>query len=256
MIGDGKERAVENQLEASQSDIWLVSLPALRRRWPDWESALMPDEKERARRFHRNEDAFRFGASRAALRRLLGRYLGLTPGEVQIGYNRFGKPALAAPAAPGRRLNFNLSHAGNFALIGFACARPIGVDIEGIQRQAPYASLAEAVCGEAERREIEALPETERMAEVTTFWACKEAYVKALGVGLSFPHRQVGVTRRQGAEGKQDSCYVLGARGRWSLFSLSDVPGYAGAVVVWGDGIVPRRRHWPEEEAWSLQIEG
>jgi 4'-phosphopantetheinyl transferase len=227
----------------SEIHVWLVRLDSVRQHWPRWAEALAPEETARADRYLRAEDRYRFGATRAVLRRLLGEQLGLTPTEVRLEYNRFGKPGLPAPDNP-LRLNISVSHSGDFALLGFARGRPLGVDLEAFRRDSEYRELAAAVCDEREVSALAALPKDERLPELLRYWTLKEAYVKALGVGLTFPHRRVGIGR-EGPD--QPVRYTIKARGYWSVFPLDDIPGYAAAAIAWGRGITLRRR----EMVWN-----
>jgi hypothetical protein len=95
---------------------------------------LSADERARAARLLRDEPRRRWQAGRAALRTVLGGYLGIAPAAVQLRLGRRGKPALADPAAS---LRFNLSHSDELALIALARGREVGVDVERIGERPP-----------------------------------------------------------------------------------------------------------------------
>jgi 4'-phosphopantetheinyl transferase len=144
---------------------------------------LTPDEHERAARFHFDRDRQRFVVARALLRQVLGRYAG-APGEaIRFSYGPFGKPYLAN--SEDRRLEFSLSHSGDWALAGFVRGRKIGVDLEQVRAMADYRDLAQANFAPAEAASLFALPEELQIDGFFACWTRKEAYAKSLGLGLS-----------------------------------------------------------------------
>jgi 4'-phosphopantetheinyl transferase len=100
-----------------------------------------------------------------------------------FGVTPRGKPHLVNPSID---LRFNLSHSGDMALVALALGREVGVDIEH-ERPVEYLKLARRSFAPAEADALERMPPS---AHATTFfqcWARKEAFIKALGEGLSYP---------------------------------------------------------------------
>lgn len=95
---------------------------------------LSADERARAARFLRDGPRRRWQAGRAALRAVLGGYLGIAPAAVELRIGHRGKPALAGPEAS---LRFNLSHSDELALIALARGREVGIDVERIGERPP-----------------------------------------------------------------------------------------------------------------------
>lgn len=94
-----------------------------------------------------------------------------------------GKPSLAELP----EVRYNISHADGIAAVivsEFEC----GIDCERIRAYRPSV-LKRCFC-EEERSAVEAAPECERNLMFFRLWTLKEAYVKALGRGLSFPLRE------------------------------------------------------------------
>ena len=151
-------------------------------------------------------------AAHRLLGTLLMRYAGVdSPPEI-LRTER-GKPY--APALDG--LDFNLSHARNHVLIAFARKQPLGVDIERIDRRIEIEDLARRFFAAAEADALEALPEAARPAAFVRLWTCKEAVLKALGLGISF--------------GLDKACFHLGADGIPS--DLAELPAIAGRPADW-----------------------
>jgi 4'-phosphopantetheinyl transferase len=160
--------------------IWIVQLD----RCPINDSwhLLSANEQNRAGRFRFDVDKARFANGRSALRRILGRYLGAPPKSLRFRYNAHGKPELSeSPEA----IHFNVTHSREIALIALVRNIPIGVDLEAVRNDLSIGDLAEGVLS---RRELERFRSTPRDAQQLEFfktWVVKEAFLKAIGKGLS-----------------------------------------------------------------------
>jgi len=241
MAGNNADHRSVDLLTGAEAHIWLVRLDEVGQNWPDWEQVLAPGEIAKAERFLEPADRFRFAASRAVLRRFLGYYLDLPPARFQFVHNRFGKPALAEPDRTAR-LNFSVARSHELALFGFAVGRPIGVDIEWMRADMQFQHLAGGICSAAEIGKLGSLPECPCLQALYECWVLKEAYLKALGVGLSFPPQRVGIAFDDSmtAEIPGLRC-LLRVRGCWTTLSIDDAVGYAGAAVVPGGSVAFRR---------------
>lgn len=145
---------------------------------------LTPDEHERASRFHFDRDRHRFIVARGLLRRLLSRYVDAPAHSLRFACGPFGKPYLETIKDHGT-LAFSLSHSGDWALAGVARGREIGVDLEQVRPMADYRDLSESNFAPAETEAILKLPKDRQIDGFFACWTRKEAYVKALGLGLS-----------------------------------------------------------------------
>ena len=146
---------------------------------------LSPEERGRASRFRFHRDRSSFVATRAALRRGLASELRMAPDQVPLVCEPTGRPTLAGSARGD--LDFNVSHAGSLAVVAVARGRRVGVDVEGHRADRELRSLVPDVMGPSER---EMLGPLEGAAFVRAFYACwtrKEAIVKGIGLGLSYP---------------------------------------------------------------------
>ena len=189
---------------------------------------LTPDERRRAERFRFEDLRHSFVLTRGALRVLLGRYLHVPPDKIQIAYGSKGKPRLAEPGLA----TFNVSHSGGMALFGFATGREIGVDVEGIRPLADMLDIAQRFFCPAETAELMSLPANQRERAFFHCWTRKEAYIKALGEGLSVPLDDFQVTLRPGEPAR--IIHLAGdvdAARTWRLYELELSPGYVGALA-------------------------
>ncbi|MDA8024330.1 MAG: 4'-phosphopantetheinyl transferase superfamily protein [Gammaproteobacteria bacterium] len=126
---------------------------------------------------------------RAGLRMLLRAYTGIANRELRFRAGARGKPMLDN-RLDGGELCFNYSLSGGRALFAFAWNRQLGVDLEVAPRRIAAEQLARRKLGAEERRAWRAFPPRERDAAMLACWTRKEAYGKALGVGIRyFLHR-------------------------------------------------------------------
>ena len=233
----------------TRSRIWKVHLdqPDDELRW--WRS-LSAAERERAVRFACPTQQRRYAVAHAALRAILGRACQVPATQLRFRTEPGGRPYLALP---GQSVppDFNLSHAGEWALVAVAPPRwRIGVDIEQIRSDLDYLTMAKHLY---HRTELERLLEVEqalRRIEYFRLWSAKEAYVKAVGAGLA-GFRDVLV--RHDDDSLSGTVLSLSAPDAvWPVRWLDVAPGYAAAVLTvpnaTGRLIVPGREgnHRPD----------
>jgi 4'-phosphopantetheinyl transferase len=228
-------------LERDDVHVWRISLDqgriVSRTLWP----LLMPDERQRAGRYHFEKDRRRFIIARGALRRILGRYLNLPPERIEFSYSRYGKPALGHAAQAGD-IRFNVSHSHDLALCAVAYGREVGLDVEFIREELAELSIAESYFSPAEVATLRALsPELHKIAFFNC-WTRKEAYVKACGEGLSYPLQRFSVSLIPGERARLLSVDEPHEADRWSLVELFQQNNYVAALVV--EGGAPRLRCW------------
>lgn len=166
--------------KSDATSLWLLGLKMQGEVAPAYWDDLSVEEKSRADRFLRARDRIAFGATRAALRSLLAEAIGCAPKNVSLATGPYGKPQLAGGSGP----QFNVSHSGSFALIGIS-DQPIGVDIEAMRNDLDALELAKSFFSESEHSLLSGLKKEEQLQSFYKIWTCKEAVLKALGVGIS-----------------------------------------------------------------------
>lgn len=213
-------------LPPSEVHVWAVSLHG------DAESygaLLSPAEQQRLQRFHFADHRRRYQIGHGALRVILGGYLAEDPAAIAFTQGPRGKPYVA-----GKGPFFNLSHSGKLALIGVS-ATELGVDLEKVRR---LDSLTEIARKHFSAGEFAALDRLEGPARELAFYRCwtrKEAYIKALGEGLSMPLDSFDVSLDEGGrllrcrDGSEDP-------GRWSLLDISPGPEFVAACALRAQG--------------------
>jgi 4'-phosphopantetheinyl transferase len=201
--------------------LWQAPLDPDQRELAGLESLLSTDERERADRFRLDRDRARYAAARGWLRRLIARYLDVDASAVTFGKGAFGKPELSHPAASW--LRFNAAHSADLAVFAVAFDRRVGVDVERVRADFPVDAVANRFLPSDDRLALAALPPDRRGSAFFGMWARREAYLKALGVGL-------GGTDPDGAAPADQ-------RAGWSLTAFDAGDGYAAAVAVEGRGV-------------------
>jgi 4'-phosphopantetheinyl transferase len=144
---------------------------------------LSSDERRRADRFRYDEPQRRFIHGRAALRTILGGYLGAEPAEIVFQYEANGKPRLMNIENP-TALQFNLAHSDELALVAVVRGCEVGVDVERLRPVGHMEQIAHRYFHQAEADEILRSAPATRLAAFMSCWTAKEAILKAIGTGL------------------------------------------------------------------------
>jgi 4'-phosphopantetheinyl transferase len=203
---------------------------------------LSEDERLRAARFVFERDAARYIIGRATLRQILGAYLAVAPEHIAFSYGPHGKPALAFPREP---LTFNASHSGELALYAVSWGRRVGVDVEQARPVEDLSGLAAQVFAAAERAELASLPADQRTRAFFAGWSRKEAFVKAVGDGLSHPLHTFVVSLDAAKPARLVAVGdTPGSACGWSLHALAADVGYSAALVAEGQILTPTCRAW------------
>jgi 4'-phosphopantetheinyl transferase len=209
-----------------EAHLWTVRLEASDDNFARSLTWLSAEERARAERFRFERHRRAFILGRAALRALLGSYLGMDAAAVQFVVGPHGKPALADPACS---LRFNASNSGDFASYVFTSGCEIGVDIERHRALRDFENIARRFFSPEETVELLELSAAEITSGFFNCWTRKEAFIKALGGGLSIPLDSFRVTLRPGADAR-----MVSPPG-WTLHAFTPSPDYAGAIAYPGE---------------------
>jgi 4'-phosphopantetheinyl transferase len=213
--------------------VWQVSL-AVDEQAERLEPLLAADERDRADRFHFPRDRRRFVIGRGSLRVLLGEYLSVAPADVRLDVTPLGKPHLARGPTAG--LRFNVAHTDELALFALTWGREVGVDVERERPDVEWRELAQRFFAPAEVAALTALPAEEQRPAFYRCWTRKEAYVKALGLGMQVPLDGFAVTLTDEHAALVHTAHDPAQHRRWALRGLTPAPGFAAAVAVEGAG--------------------
>lgn len=229
---------------ADDVHLWFVSLddPPLPRQ--HLESVLSVDERARADRFYFERDRRRFVAGRGLLRTILAPYQDTAPISLIFDYGPAGKPLLV-DNSPDSVIDFNLSHSGGYALFAFSPKGPLGVDLELVRDLSDLERLSRLVFSEREQDELHSVPESHKIEAFFHGWTRKEALLKAWGLGIGGPLKQMEVTLHPDYPARVLQVPAeQGDSAGWSLVSLTPAPGFRGALALEGSGRSVQQFRW------------
>jgi len=213
-------------LTAGEVHVWRLELDQPEHVLAEFRSTLEDHELERASRVHFEKHRNHFVVGRGGLRHVLARYVDVRPEEFRFSYGDYGKPALAEG-----QLRFNMSHSHGVALFAVSTDRELGVDVEHVRADFASEDIAQRFFSRAEVKTFNALKKEEQVAAFFRCWTRKEAYIKAIGRGLSEPLDAFDVTLAPG-----DAAALLRAeRGdvaRWTMFNIDAGAEYAAALAA------------------------
>lgn len=168
----------------------------------------------------------RFLVGCALSRRLLGELLGVPPGDVPLRRvcptcgGPHGKPRLAVSAG----YDFSVTHSGDVVGVAVCRGAEVGLDVEEAHTALDVDAAARTALSARESAALYSLPPVERKPAFLRIWTRKEAVLKALGVGLGAPLRELEVSE----------------------------PGAAPAVLAWPDLLADH----PRATLMDLTVDG
>ena len=151
--------------------------------WEKGESAV--EEQQRYRRFHFDKDRHLFLVSHALVRKVLSSYVNVDPADWQFSAGRHGRPEIAGPAGI-PALRFNLTHTAGLAGCLVTLDADCGIDAELISRRGNLLAIAGKMFADSELVMLKKLDGRAFLEQFFIFWTLREAYCKALGVGIGF----------------------------------------------------------------------
>ena len=213
-------------------NLWRASLDLPSGQVRELERCLSPDELARAKRFVVRSARDRYTVARATLRNILARYVSEAPADLRFGYAEHGKPHLTHP---GSSIRFNLSHSHGLAVYALTSDQPVGIDVEFLNRRkiVDRLRIAYRFFSDREYNTLAAMPPYQRDRAFLTCWTRKEAFVKAIGQGLTCPLDQFDVTvdPKEPAELLATRWDATCAQ-RWTMANIDPGSDYIGALAV------------------------
>lgn len=157
----------------------------------DRESLVLDDrvlsEQERTQRdrFRLPADQRDYAAAHSLLRRSLSKHdSSQQPSGWRFEKNAFGKPYIIEDDEETPAIEFSLSHTRGLVACAISLAR-VGIDVERSRQGFDYEDIAHSNFSHNEIEALEQLPADARSARVLELWTLKEAFLKAIGRGLS-----------------------------------------------------------------------
>ncbi len=207
------------------NDVHLWVIPQANHIEQRFVSLLSITEKERLDKFKFRNGKLTYYSSHVAMRLILSQYLMVQPNQINYHYLSKGKPHID-------RIQFNLSHANEIAILGITKKHIIGVDVEFERETVEFEQLAQRFFSTNEANKLISLDQ-----KVKAFYKCwtrKEAFIKAIGEGLSFPLQDFEVSFLEDEEA--EILYIKNKKDhhkKWSLIHLEYLPDrYTGAIAI------------------------
>lgn len=223
---DPPETLILNEYEAH---VWRADLALDKYSQTTFLQLLSPEELTRARKFRFEKDRRTFIIARGILRSLIGKYLKINPAAISFHYSRFGKPGIL----DNNCLRFNISHSENMVLCAFAKKFDIGVDVEFINPDIEVKDIAANFFSVNEIRNLLALPANQQTLGFFNCWTRKEAFIKAVGEGLSFPLDKFEVSLKPGEPAKLLSTdWEPNAVSKWSMYAMTPNENFVGSLAI------------------------
>jgi 4'-phosphopantetheinyl transferase len=147
------------------------------------QGVLSRDEQARRDRFVFAADRRDFAAAHVLVRLALSSYEARAPAEWRFTLSDRGKPHVSAEQAGTPPLRFSVSHTRGLVACALTRGADVGVDVERTAERERAGELAPHVLA-PEELALARVP-GQYARRFTELWTLKEAYVKAVGAGLS-----------------------------------------------------------------------
>ena len=180
-------------LSEDHIDVWLCDLKQLSGEINNFYSILSEDERERADKFKVEDKRQQYIITRGALRQRLGLVTNIKPEDFVFKILEHGKPVMANNYQCAD-ITFNVSHSHDFALIAISQKHHLGIDVEKINHESKHDQLVTRFFSNAEQIEFQSIAKTNKARAFCACWTRKEAFIKAIGDGVSYGLDKFDVT--------------------------------------------------------------
>ena len=182
----------------------------------------------------------RYIAGRGYLFQLVAAYLGVEPQELKFDFGKLGKPYINSELG---ELQFNFSDTfspdkGGMGLFGFSRKHELGVDLEWAGRTGRFQQIMKRRFSENEQHLLNSENPAEQSAHFLSCWTRKEAYGKALGLGIRYPMREIDLCLDCANPQLQ-----LPETG-WTIQQLALPDNFIGCLVNEGLNALPIKAFW------------
>ncbi|MEQ1661693.1 MAG: 4'-phosphopantetheinyl transferase superfamily protein [Thiobacillus sp.] len=203
--------------------------PALLARYA---ATLSPDEEARRLRFRFEQDCHQFLVSHALVRQVLSKYADVPPSEWQFTAGPRGRPEISTPVAD-LPLRFNLTHTAGLAACVVTLNTDCGIDAEKLSLPANARGIADKMFSASERQALASLRGPDYVSRFFASWTLREAYGKAIGLGLAHPMASLefecaddlAIRLHTGNPGPDEA-------GHWQFALLQPTPEHLAAIAL------------------------
>lgn len=207
----------------------MVNINRLKEHLSTLNSYLNDSETKKAHQFYFQPLRDRYIISHGYLRLLLAQYLASSPERITFYFNEYGKPF----CTESEKVYFNLSYSELY--ICYAISRyPVGVDIEFMKDIKELELLLQEVTSLEEITELKKKEPTNKLEIFYKIWTMKEAFLKALGIGLSYPLSKIVTSVfPKGKYSILDFDHNnIKLENEWTFSSIDVTQKYLGAIAI------------------------
>lgn len=151
-------------------------------------SWIAPDYRERIRRYRFWEDQQRSLFGHVMVRYAIMKNFNLNNNDIVIMKNSYGKPYLHGY----HDIHFNISHSKDWVVCVINTSA-VGIDVQEIKDV--KSAIADRFFTKEENDYLASLELEARLQGFYEIWSLKEAYIKALGFGLSLPLNEFSIIK-------------------------------------------------------------
>lgn len=145
---------------------------------------LSVEERAWRDRLHFEADRRDFTIAPDLLRRALSKYADVPP-IWRFVTDNYGKPLIESVDPQVRALSFSISHTRGCVACAIASSVPLGVDVQRADQSQCIQEIADRHFSEKEAAWLRQCSDELRNIRFAELWVLKEAFLKAVGVGLS-----------------------------------------------------------------------
>ena len=221
---------MKEELSFEQVHLWTVHLDPDREELPISRHPFSHHELSRASSYKFEQLQTRFLTGRLRLRQILSLYTGCPIEQLEFTPGYGGKPLLKKYP----KIRFSLSRSDGVQMVAVAYDREVGVDLEKL-RNDDFGGVIARFFSPAEKASLQTVTGREMSEVFFRIWTRKEAYLKAMGVGLSYSLPAFTMSGRIGdtdalVHDDGSNCALTS----WRVAEISTPTGYCGALAAAG----------------------
>lgn len=153
-------------------------------------SYLSDDEKAKLAKFRFYRDRISYLVCHALLRSTLSRYVDIPPDQWLFSNHYHGRPSIN-PSQCNAQIDFNISRTKYVSVCLITSSVEGGIDVECGDNLSELQLLIKSVLTPQERKNLRGVCMEVLHKRFLKYWTLKEAYLKALGLGLTIPMTQI-----------------------------------------------------------------
>jgi 4'-phosphopantetheinyl transferase len=209
-----------------QTSLWFIKTadwqPYLRQLY----NLLSEEEQTKAGKFHFEKDHQAYVIAHGLLRMILADYTGISPNKLLFSKSPTGKPFVSTLSAC---CYFSLSHTGGVALVAVNKSTEVGTDIEVINQDFTWTEVA---LNYFTPHELKQLTDNQSASLLLfyTYWTRKEAFLKAIGAGISDVMKSVEISGIVNEFTLRDTNQQA-RQSDWNIYSFRLQEQYIGSVA-------------------------